>query len=248
MSILARRTREPSGNSPACMRSNRSRFSSTERLRYGLSLPGSVSVPRCSRISSARQIVDVGLAGLDQLDRPLVELVEIVGGVEEAVPVEAEPLDVFHDGVDVLGVFLLGIGVVEAQVGLCRRTRRPGRSSGRSTWRGRCAGSRWAREESASARVRRTCWSSGLRAMRSRRKLEGRGSGAVFSAIFASVVEGFILFDLIAMTGGAVCRRRGANPGTSRLRGEHSHVSQHRRDVGHPFVSTRLAVGRNRQR
>ena len=29
------------------------RFSSTERLRYGLSLPGSVSVPRYSRISSA---------------------------------------------------------------------------------------------------------------------------------------------------------------------------------------------------
>src|SRR5690348_16542739 len=43
--------------------------------------------------------------------------------------------------------------------------------------------------------------------MRSRRKLEGRGSGEVFSAIFASVVEGFILFDLIAMSCGAVCRR-----------------------------------------
>ena len=53
MSILARSTREPSGNSPAFMRSNRSRFSSTERLRYGLSLPGSVSVPRYLRISSA---------------------------------------------------------------------------------------------------------------------------------------------------------------------------------------------------
>src|SRR5256885_10704482 len=34
MSILARRTREPSGKSPARMRSNSSRFSSTVRSRY----------------------------------------------------------------------------------------------------------------------------------------------------------------------------------------------------------------------
>ena len=53
ISILARSVRVPSGNSPFFMRSNRSRFSSTERLRYGLSLPGSVSVPRYSRICSA---------------------------------------------------------------------------------------------------------------------------------------------------------------------------------------------------
>ena len=53
MSIFARKTRAPSGNSPARIRSNRSRFSSTGRLRYGLSLPGLVSVPRYSRISSA---------------------------------------------------------------------------------------------------------------------------------------------------------------------------------------------------
>ena len=103
MSIFARSVREPSGNSPAFMRSNRSRFSSTERLRYGLSLPGSVSVPRYSRISLGGQVADVGLAGLDQLDGPLVELVEVVGGVEEAVvPVEAQPAHVLHDRIDVL--------------------------------------------------------------------------------------------------------------------------------------------------
>src|SRR5688572_32730496 len=39
----------PSSNSPARMRPNRSRFSSTGRLRYGLSWPGSVSVPRYAR-------------------------------------------------------------------------------------------------------------------------------------------------------------------------------------------------------
>ncbi len=33
MSILARKVREPSGNSPAFMRRKRSWFSSTERLR-----------------------------------------------------------------------------------------------------------------------------------------------------------------------------------------------------------------------
>src|SRR5438067_2257073 len=42
MSILARRVLDPSGNSPLRMRSSRSRFSSTDRLRYGDSLPGLV--------------------------------------------------------------------------------------------------------------------------------------------------------------------------------------------------------------
>ena len=129
MSILARSVREPSGNSPAFMRANRSRFSSTERLRYGLSLPGSVSVPRYSRICSAREIADVGFAGLDQLNGPLVQLIEIVGGVEQAVfPIEAQPAHVLHDGVDVLGLFFGRIGVVEAQVASCRRTPRPVRN------------------------------------------------------------------------------------------------------------------------
>ena len=64
------------------------------------------------------EVVDVGLAGLDQLEGPLVELAEVVGGVAEPLPVEAQPADVFLDGVDVLLLFFLGIGVVEAQVGL----------------------------------------------------------------------------------------------------------------------------------
>ncbi|MNE80032.1 hypothetical protein D3C80_1765680 [compost metagenome] len=52
MSILARSTRSPSLNSPAFMRANRSRFSSTERSRNGLFLPGSVRLPRYSRACS----------------------------------------------------------------------------------------------------------------------------------------------------------------------------------------------------
>ena len=56
------------------------------------------------------QVADVGLAGFDQLHGPIVQLVEIVGGVEEAVfPIEAEPADVVDDGIDVLGLFLLGL-------------------------------------------------------------------------------------------------------------------------------------------
>ena len=124
MSIFARRVREPSGNSPARMRSSRSRFSSTERLRYGLSVPGSVRVPRYWRTSSAERSQTIGFAGANQLLRPLVELAEIIGGVEDAVfPVEAEPADVVHDGVDVFLLFLFGIGVVEAEVGFAAEFR-----------------------------------------------------------------------------------------------------------------------------
>ena len=64
------------------------------------------------------QIVDVGFAVFDQLDRPFVELAKVVGGVAEIVPLEAEPVHVFHDGVDVLLLFFFGIGVVEAEIGL----------------------------------------------------------------------------------------------------------------------------------
>ena len=63
------------------------------------------------------EVVDVRLAGLDQVDGPVVELVEVVGGVVEMLaPVEAEPADVFLDRVDVLLLFLDRVGVVEAQV------------------------------------------------------------------------------------------------------------------------------------
>ena len=63
MSIFARSTCAPSGNSPARMRANRSRFSATGRGRgTGCPCPAAVSVPRYSRISSGGQAVDVGLA------------------------------------------------------------------------------------------------------------------------------------------------------------------------------------------
>ena len=52
MSMRDRRVRVPSGNSPFRMRSNKSRFSSTERSRQGLGLPGRSGTPRYSDICS----------------------------------------------------------------------------------------------------------------------------------------------------------------------------------------------------
>jgi hypothetical protein len=46
-----------------------------------------------------------------------VELIEVVGGVEQAgVPIAAQPARVLDDRFDVLGLFLARIGVIEAQV------------------------------------------------------------------------------------------------------------------------------------
>ena len=65
------------------------------------------------------EVVDVGVARLDQVDGPVVELVEVVGGVVEMLaPVEAEPADVLLDRVDVLLLLLGRVGVVEAQVAM----------------------------------------------------------------------------------------------------------------------------------
>ena len=53
MSIFARRVFAPSGNSPFLILSKSDRFSSMLLFLYGLPVPGSVSVPRVSRIWSA---------------------------------------------------------------------------------------------------------------------------------------------------------------------------------------------------
>ena len=63
-------------------------------------------------------VVDIGEAALDQLLGPLVELVEVVGGIAFLLPLEAQPLDVLLDGVHILDILLDGVGVVVAEVGL----------------------------------------------------------------------------------------------------------------------------------
>ena len=62
-------------------------------------------------------VVDERVPRLDQVDGPLVELLEVVGRVEDvAGPLVAEPADVGLDRVDVLLLLLLGVGVVEPEV------------------------------------------------------------------------------------------------------------------------------------
>ncbi len=64
-----------------------------------------------------RLVVDIGLAGADQVLGPFIEPLEIIRRVIEVLaPVEAEPAHVALDGVDIFLLFLGRIGVVEAQV------------------------------------------------------------------------------------------------------------------------------------
>ena len=63
-----------------------------------------------------RLAVDVGEALVDQEAGPLVELLEVIGGEVQFVPLEAKPADVVLDGFDVLGLFGGGVCVVEAEV------------------------------------------------------------------------------------------------------------------------------------
>src|SRR5690606_26857234 len=62
------------------------------------------------------EVADEGVALADQLLRGEVEHLEIVRGMAQRGPVEAEPAHVFLDRGDVLGVFPGRVGVVEAQV------------------------------------------------------------------------------------------------------------------------------------
>src|SRR5204862_3654076 len=60
---------------------------------------------------------DKGMPALDQVLRPLIELLEIIGGVMQVrAPIEAEPAHIALDRVDVFLLLLGGVGVVEAQM------------------------------------------------------------------------------------------------------------------------------------
>jgi hypothetical protein len=62
------------------------------------------------------QVVDVGDAELDQLLGAAVEHLEVVRGVAQVLVLEAEPVHVVLDRLDVLQILLRGIGIVEAEV------------------------------------------------------------------------------------------------------------------------------------
>ena len=84
--------------------------------------PGAVPTGRGQRAAVLadlvrREVVDVGIPRPDEMDRPRVELLEVVRGeVEVLAPVEAQPADVRLDRVDELEFLLDRVGVVEAQV------------------------------------------------------------------------------------------------------------------------------------
>ena len=61
-------------------------------------------------------LIDIGQPPLDQVDRKVIELLEVVAGVVDIAPVEAEPLDIPQDRIDILLVLLDGVGIVEADV------------------------------------------------------------------------------------------------------------------------------------
>src|SRR5690606_14951074 len=63
-----------------------------------------------------RQVADVGLAVADQLLPGQVVHAEVVRGVAQAGPLEAQPAHVVLDGAHELGVLAGRVGVVEAQV------------------------------------------------------------------------------------------------------------------------------------
>ena len=122
MSILARSVREPSGNSPCphALEQIEILFHRAIAVRAFLARLGQRAAILAYLLRA--QVIDVRLARLDELHRPGVQLVEIVGGVKHAIaPVGAQPARVGDDRVDVLLLFLLGIGVVEAQVGLAAK-------------------------------------------------------------------------------------------------------------------------------
>ena len=61
------------------------------------------------------QVANISLARFDQLDSPCVKLIEVVRRVKETVfPVAAQPANIFDDGIDILGLFLAWVSVVEA--------------------------------------------------------------------------------------------------------------------------------------
>ena len=117
MSILARRTRAPLGNSPARMRRNRSRFSAGAAVAVRAVAAGLGQRAAAAAHLLRALVVDIGVAALDQVFGPAVELIEIIRGViQMRTPIEAEPAHVALDRVDIFLLLLRRVGVVKAQM------------------------------------------------------------------------------------------------------------------------------------
>ena len=63
-------------------------------------------------------VTNVSVTVRDQLHRPLVKLIEVVGRKMLAVPLKAQPLYIVTDRVNVFGVFFFRVRVVETKIAL----------------------------------------------------------------------------------------------------------------------------------
>jgi len=87
------------------------------RLRKGLGVAGVGQSAAALADLVLGLVVDIGVAVPDQQFGPVVQPLEIVRGVEHVLaPVEAEPVHVGLDRVDILLLFLGRVGVVEPQM------------------------------------------------------------------------------------------------------------------------------------
>ena len=75
---------------------------------------GRCTLLRCDLFGSL--LIDVGMACADQLFGKLIQTLKVVRSIVDIAPVEAEPIDILTDSIDVLDVFLRGIRIVEAEV------------------------------------------------------------------------------------------------------------------------------------
>src|SRR5262249_1023849 len=70
------------------------------------------------------EVAHVSFSRFDQLDGPFIKLSEVIGSIKQPIPFESQPLDVFHNGIDVLSLFFGRICVVETKVALPTKLRR----------------------------------------------------------------------------------------------------------------------------
>ena len=116
MSTFARNVREPSGNSPLPIR--------IEQIKILRDRPIAerAVLARCRQRAAifanliGVQIAHVGLSRLNQLHRPVVNLLEIITRVQRRWHVEPQPAHVFLDRLDVFLFLFDRIRVVESQI------------------------------------------------------------------------------------------------------------------------------------
>jgi hypothetical protein len=116
MSIFARSTHCPGSNARAHAGEQ------IEILLHGSVAPGALParLRECAPVFAdffRGEVVHIGQPLADEHHRIFIDAFGIVGTVEQAVsPIEAKPVDVFHDGVHEFHILLGGVRVVETQV------------------------------------------------------------------------------------------------------------------------------------